>query len=219
MSFKGAIFDLDGVIVNTVPLHFKAWKRMFEEYGKTFTFQDYKEKVDGIPRMDGARAILTDLDEAELDKAATRKQGYYLEQVDKGEVDIYESTVKLVKELKEKSIKVAAASSSRNCRYILEKARLIDLFDAVIGGGDFKVGKPAPDIFLLAASKINLPPAECIVFEDAKLGVEAAKNGKMLCIGIAREGHRELLEKADIIVEDLREIDYKKLKGLFKDEK
>ena len=59
--FKGAIFDLDGVIVNTVPIHFKAWKKMFSEYGINFTFDDYKTKVDGIPRYDGARAILKDL--------------------------------------------------------------------------------------------------------------------------------------------------------------
>ena len=79
MSFKGAIFDLDGVIVNTVPLHFKAWKRMFSEFGKEFTMKDYEDKVDGIPRMDGARAVLTEVSEDELDKAAAKKQEYFLD--------------------------------------------------------------------------------------------------------------------------------------------
>ncbi|MBL7157447.1 MAG: beta-phosphoglucomutase family hydrolase [Candidatus Omnitrophica bacterium] len=216
MSFKGAIFDLDGVIVNTVPLHFKAWKRMFSEYGKNFTFADYKQKVDGIPRLDGARAILFDLNQDELKKAARRKQEYYLELVDKDDIEVYYSTVDLVNKLKEKTIKVAAASSSRNCRYILEKVKLIDIFDAVVGGGDFKKGKPNPEIFLLAGEKIGTSPRESVVFEDAKLGVEAAKNGDMLCVGIAREGNREILKKADIIVEDLNEINYKKLEELFK---
>lgn len=215
MSFKGAIFDLDGIIVNTVPLHFRAWKRMFSEYGKDLTFADYKEKVDGIPRLDGAKAILTDLDKTELGKAAARKQAYYLELVDEGEIEIYHSTVDLIKELKKNSIKVAAASSSRNCRYILEKSNLTDLFDTIVSGGDFKAGKPDPEIFLLSASKIDLSPSEAIVFEDAKLGVEAAKNGGMFCVGVAREGNIEFLSQADIVVKDLSEVDYAKLKALF----
>ena len=216
MSFKGAIFDLDGVVVNTVPLHFKAWKRMFTEYGKNFTFKDYKEKVDGIPRLDGTRAILTELAKDELEKAASKKQEYYLELVDGGEIEIYNSTVSLIKGLKEKKIKIAAASSSKNCRYILEKSKLIHLFDAIVGGGDFKKGKPAPEIFLNASSGIGISPENAVVFEDAKLGVEAAKNAGILCVGIAREGDRKILEKADIVVEDLEEINYEKLKGLFK---
>ena len=76
-SLKGAIFDLDGVIVNTVPLHFKAWRKTFTAYGKQFTFHDYKAKVDGIPRIDGARAILTDLSNKDLDKVASKKQSYF----------------------------------------------------------------------------------------------------------------------------------------------
>lgn len=215
MSFKGAIFDLDGVIVDTVPLHFEAWKRMFSEYGKVFTFQNYKEKVDGIPRLDGARAILTDLDKDELEKAASKKQDYYLELVNKGDIKVYRSTVSLIEDLKRRTVKIAAASSSKNCRYILEKTKIIGLFDAIVGGGDFKKGKPDPEIFLLAAQRIGILPADSVVFEDAKLGAEAAKNGGMLCVGIAREGNKELLKKADIIVSDLSEIDYEKLKGLF----
>ena len=216
MSFKGAIFDLDGVIVNTVPLHFKAWQRMFTDYGKKFTFEDYKKKVDGIPRFDGARAILTDLSSEEIEKASAKKQGYYLGLVDSGEIEIYPSTVELIKEFKKRSIKIAAASSSRNCRYILEKVGLINLFDAIIGGTDFKKGKPDPEIFLMAASNISVLPEESVVFEDAILGVEAAKRGKMRCVGIAREGDKEVLKKADIVVNDLSEITYNQLEGIFK---
>lgn len=215
MSFKGAIFDVDGVIVNTVPLHFNAWKRMFGEYGKNFTFEDYKHKVDGIPRLDGARAILTDLNKEELEEAASKKQGYYLESVDKGEIEIYPSAVDLVKKLKAKKIKVAAASSSKNCKYVLEKARVLDLFDAVVSGGDFKKGKPDPEIFLLAASRLGVSRNEAVVFEDAKLGVVAAKNGNMLCVGIAREENNELLKKANLVVRDLSELSYGILSKLF----
>lgn len=215
MSFKGGIFDLDGVIVNTVPLHFKAWKKMFSEYGKEFTFEDYKNKVDGIPRFDGAKAILTDLSNEAVKKAASRKQRYYLELVDKEDIEIYYSTVKLINDLKKRGIKVAAASSSKNCRYILQKVKLIDLFDAVVGGGEFKKGKPAPEIFLLAASKLGLSNEEVVIFEDAMLGVEAAKNGGMLCIAIDRDNNPDILSRADIVVKDLDEIGFDDINRLF----
>ena len=219
MSFRGGIFDLDGVVVNTVPLHFRAWQKMFNEYGRDFNFEDYKEKVDGIPRLDGARAVLTEVSADELEKAASKKQTYYLELVDRGEVEVYHTTIDLIKELKAKAVKIAAASSSKNCRYILEKTKTLEFFDAVVQGGQFRKGKPHPEIFLLAASKLGFKNTEVVIFEDAKLGVEAAKNGHMRCVGIAREGDREILKKADIIVGDLGEVDYRRLESLFKDEK
>ena len=78
MASWAAVFDLDGVVVDTVPLHFEAWKMMFREYGRAFTFEDYVSKVDGIPRLDGARAVLPDLPDGELERAAGRKQEYFL---------------------------------------------------------------------------------------------------------------------------------------------
>jgi len=215
MSFKGAIFDLDGVVVNTVPLHFAAWKKMFSEYGIVFTFEDYRKKVDGIPRLDGARAVLTDLTGGELEKASVRKQGYYLELVDKGKIETYPSTVGLIKKMKKRGVKIAAASSSRNCRYVLKKTNLIGLFDVIVGGNDFKKGKPDPEIFILASRELGISPGEAIVFEDAKLGVLAAKNGNIRCVGIAREGNMDFLKDADIVVRDLSEVDYPKLRALF----
>ena len=215
MSFQAALFDVDGVIVNTVPLHFEAWKRMFSEYGKDFTFEDYREKVDGIPRLDGARAVLTALSAEELEKAASKKQGYYLELADKDEIEVYAPTVDLINELRKNDIKIAAASSSRNCKYILEKAKVSCLFDTIISGNDFKKGKPDPEIFLLAASSVGASPDTAVVFEDAKLGILAAKNAGMRCVGIARENNYDLLAKADIVVGGLNEIDYAKLASLF----
>ncbi|MBL7068926.1 MAG: beta-phosphoglucomutase family hydrolase [Candidatus Omnitrophica bacterium] len=216
MSFKGAIFDLDGVIVDTVPLHFKAWKKMFGEYGKGFTFEDYKEKVDGIPRNAGARAILTDISDAELEKAAAKKQGYFLEFLKADGITVYETTRKLIEELRSKSISIAAISSSKNCPYILNKAGLDSLLDAVISGMDIKKGKGKPDpwIFLTAMERLGLKPEECVVFEDAVLGVEAAKRAGMKTVGIDRHNDPTRLMKADIIIKDLGELDYNKLKSL-----
>lgn len=212
---KAAIFDLDGVIVNTVPLHFKSWQRMFSEYGKEFTFEDYKEKVDGIPRIDGARAILSDLSREELIKAGETKQRYFLEALKKDDIMVYETTVNLIHTLRGDHIKTAIISSSKNCPAILEKAGLAGVFDSAVTGGDVSKGKPDPEIFLTAAKKLYVSPAESIVFEDAVLGVEAAKRANMRCVGIDRYNKPDRLNKADIVVSDLDEIDLKKIKALF----
>lgn len=212
---KGAIFDLDGVIVDTVPLHFKSWKRMFEEYGHQFTFEDYKNKVDGIPRVDGARAILTDLSDKELKQACDKKQGYYLQYLKKDKVPIYSETIDLIKELRSKGIKVAVISSSKNTPYILESIGLIDKIDTKIDGNDITKGKPDPQIFLMAAEKLGVSPENCVVFEDAVLGVQAAKRAGMLCIGIDRHNDPVSLKHADLIVKDLQEINYPKLNAFF----
>jgi beta-phosphoglucomutase len=104
---KAVIFDLDGIVVDTVPLHFKAWQKMFNEYGKDFTFEDYKNKVDGIPRMDGARAVLGDLDEKGLRKAAEKIQIYFREELDSEKIPVYESTAALIRELAKEKIPTA----------------------------------------------------------------------------------------------------------------
>lgn len=214
LLLKGAIFDMDGVIVNTVPLHFKAWKKMFGEYGKKFTFLDYRMKVDGIPRSSGARAVLTGLSKEELEKAAEKKQRYFLEFLKKEGVKVYKDTVDLVKRLKGNNVKTAVISSSKNCRYVLKKVKLTGLFDAIITGNDVKKGKPHPDIFLLAAARLRLKPKECIVFEDAVLGIKAAGRAKMRSVGIDRYNNPGKLKQAGMVVNNLRNVSIFKLEGL-----
>jgi len=216
MSFKAAIFDLDGVIVNTVPIHFKAWKKMFSEYGIDFSFDDYKEKVDGIPRLDGARAILKDVNQQGLEEAGAKKQQYFLEVIEKENVPVYEPSINLIKELKKHKKKIAIASSSKNCKRILQKVKIIDLADAIVGGNDFERGKPDPQIFQLAAERLGCNYKECVVFEDAVLGVEAAVNGSMLCVGVDHYGDPQRLAKANLVVGDLSKVNYKTLEELFK---
>lgn len=214
MEFKAAIFDLDGVIVDTVPLHFKAWQKMFSGYGKDFSFDDYKQKVDGIPRIDGCRAILTDASDEEIRQACDKKQGYYLDLLAKGGIKIYQTTISLIKELKSKGIKTAVISSSKNCPAILDKAGIAEFFAVQISGNDISKGKPDPQIFLMAAERLGAEPSTCIVFEDATLGVEAAKRAGMRCVGIDRNSQPYLFKKADLVVSDLAEINFKSLASL-----
>lgn len=217
MKIAGAIFDLDGVIVNSVPFHFGAWKKMFEEYGHKFSMQDYLAKVDGRPRLEGAAAILTELGPEEIDSAGAKKQEYYLELLDREPMEIFESSVKLIKEMKARKIKLAAASSSKNAVRILKKINLFDIFEVNVSGADFEKGKPDPEIFLTAASKLGLKPQECVVFEDAKSGVEAALNGKFYCVAIDRHHNPEALGGAHKLVEDLGELTVEEILDMGKD--
>jgi len=212
---QGAIFDLDGVIVDTVLLHFNAWKKMFAEYGKEFDFEAYKKKVDGISRFDGAKAILVDLPDDEIKKACDRKQSYFLEAVESKEVPIHPYTFKLIEELKFNSIKIANISASKNCRLILRNIGALDWMDAIVDGNDKVESKPDPAMFLLSAERLGVDPKYCVGFEDAVLGVEAVKRADMVCVGIDRYGEPERLKQADIVVSDLKEINYKKLLQFF----
>ncbi|MFH1831148.1 MAG: beta-phosphoglucomutase family hydrolase [Pseudomonadota bacterium] len=215
MPLEAAIFDLDGVVVDTVPIHFKAWKRMFNEYGHEFSFEDYKQKVDGIPRYDGARAILTELPEDELREAADKKQGYFREFLDGEVIPRYDTTINLINQLQKSGIKVAVISSSKNCPLILQRIGIFDRLDTVISGKDITKGKPDPQIFLMAADRLGATPHCCVVFEDAVLGVEAAKRGEMKCVGIDRYDNPKRLAKADIIVKDAGEVTVSMLKKMF----
>jgi len=206
---------MDGVVVDTVPLHFKAWKRMFEEHGRPFNFDDYKAKVDGIPRRDGARAILGDLPPAELDRACEIKQGYFLEMLNREKVPVYEGTVNLVKAIRASGRKTALISSSKNLARIVSAAGLTELWDAIISGHEITKGKPDPQIFLMAAERLGHAPEDCIVFEDAVLGVEAAKRAGSRCVGIDRYGDPARLSRADKVVKDLSEMNLSHVEAIF----
>jgi beta-phosphoglucomutase len=210
-----AIFDMDGVIVDTVPIHFQAWKQMAKDYGRPLTFEDYQAKVDGIPRIDGARAILEGMDEDAVRAAGEKKQQYFLELLGKEKIPTYESTIDLIAELRREGISVAVISSSKNAPLILRRIGLGHKIDALISGGDIERGKPDPDIFLKAAARLGIEPQACIVFEDAVLGVEAAKRAGMFCVGIDRYSAPERLAKADMVIRDLGDVSMDSLRRRF----
>lgn len=215
MGNWAGIFDMDGVLVDTVDMHFRAWKRMFEEHGREFSFEDYKAKVDGIPRRDGARAILPGLSDEELERACAQKQGYFLEMLDNTKVPAYPGTVALVNAMRSAGHKAALISSSRNLPRIIKSAGVDGIWDSIVNGTEVERGKPAPDVFLLAAERLGMPPGNCVVFEDAVQGVEAARRGGMKCVGIDRHGDPGRLSGADRVVGDLSEVSVSDLDGLF----
>lgn len=214
---EAVIFDLDGVVVNTVPIHFAAWKKMFAEYDHDLTFEEYQEKVDGIPRTDGAKAILVNLSDEDIVIASDKKQKYFLETLEKEEIPQHEDAINLIHKLKTNHIPRAVISSSKNCKTILKRIGLYNDLEAVVTGNDITIGKPNPQIFEMAASKLNVKPQNSVVCEDAILGVAAAKNGKFKCVGIDRYSNPKRLSEADIVINSFNNISIKDLENLIKE--
>lgn len=248
LLFKGAIFDLDGVITASAKLHVEAWKKTFDQYlqelsKKTgipfqpFTYEhDYLTYVDGKPRYKGAQVFLDSRDidlpygtpsdppgKETICGIANQKNEIFRELVEEKGVEVFESSVELIKQLKKHNIKVGVATSSRNCSLILKSTGLLDFFDTIVDGITAHElglkGKPNPDIFVAAAKNIGLHPSECIVVEDAFAGVEAGSRGNFsLVLGVARRVEPENLIEygADIAVKDLKEITLKDIENWFK---
>lgn len=201
---RAIIFDVDGVLVDTVPYHFKAWKRMFEECGATFNFDDYLEKVNGLPRAVGIKNILTKVSEADLDKLAEIKQEYFLEMIDQKPPKTLSGVKQLLEKLGENIFYIAAASSSKNAPFVLEKTGLAKYFNTIVSGHDFKNPKPDPEIFLTAAKRLKMDPSECVVFEDAYHGVEAGNRGGMYTIGLMTSNDKKIPKIANITFKDFK---------------
>lgn len=199
MALKGIIFDLDGVLVDTVPAHFRAWQRMFNEYGYAFDQDQYRALVDGRPRFDGARAVMTRHSDDEVRIAADRKNDYLVAMIERGEFRVFDAALRFIHDCISHDLILAAASSSQNVQTVLSKAKMQDYFSVVIGGDEVDHGKPEPDIFLAAAEQMGLAPAECVVIEDSVFGVQAAKAGGFHCVGLAESGNAALLSGADIV--------------------
>jgi beta-phosphoglucomutase len=217
MEFKGAIFDFDGVVVDTTPLHYSSWKKLIiDDHKIPFNRNIYEAIVNGRKSSDVIAKLLKHLPKHQQKKALALKQYYYLEFIDQGKLKIFDSTIKLIQELLENNIKIAVSSSSRSVAYVLKKSNIINLFDIVISGDEIENSKPHPESFLRAAVLLKLNINECIVFEDTKVGIEAAKTGGFLCVGIDRNNNPKHYKMADIYVNDLNEINYKRLVKLFK---
>lgn len=186
---QAVIFDLDGVITNTVPHHFASWKQLFQKEGRDLTWEDYKNKLDGLPRMTGIKNVLGEqLSQSKLDALMAAKQIFFLEQIKKNPPQAFPGFELLLEALKKYGMKISVASSSKNCLVILQSLDLDKEFSAIVSGDNFKQPKPHPDIFLTAAQRLDIDPKQCLVFEDAPVGIQAAVAAGMIAIGFA-SGH------------------------------
>lgn len=203
---KGFIFDLDGVITDTAELHYLAWKKLAEEMDWQFD-REVNEKLRGVSRMDSINIIKdhnkATVEQDRLIELATMKNTIYVDSLDTMTPDDYLSGAKeLLTHLHQEGFKVALGSASKNAPKVLKQLQATGYFDVVGDGSSVSKSKPEPDIFLFGAEKMDLKPEECIVYEDAEAGIDAAKAGGFHSVGIGPEdrvGHADV--RFDVMAE------------------
>ena len=198
---RACIFDLDGVIVDTAHYHYLAWKRLAKELGIELSEQD-NEKLKGVSRMHSLEIILSmggiSLSLHEKENLANKKNSWFVDYLERmAPEEIFPGVKRLIHELRTNGIKVALASSSKNAETVVKLLHIQHEFDAIVDGTMITHSKPHPEIFLLAASKLGVEPKECLVFEDAEAGVEAALAAGMKCVGV---GATQQLGKANKVI-------------------
>lgn len=201
-ALQVVIFDLDGVIVDTAHYHYLAWKRLAAEIGIELTVED-NERLKGVSRIQSLHIILEiggkTLPANEIESLAAKKNSWFVEYVEKmSPEEIFPGVKTLLNDLRERGLKVALASSSKNAQRVIELLQINSLFDTVVDGTMITHSKPDPEIFLKAAELLGVEPDRCVVFEDAEAGVEAAVRAGMRCVGI---GKPEQLGLANIVLQ------------------
>ena len=197
------IFDLDGVLTDTSEYHYEAWKHLADDLGIPFTREENDQHLRGVGRRESLMYIIRGrhYSEDQIQEMMDRKNRYYVEMINKMTPnDLVPGGRELLQEIRQAGIKIAIASVSKNARTVLEHLDINTLLDAVADGYAVSNSKPAPDIFVFAAGLLNTPTSQCLVLEDAEAGVEAAKKGGMLAIGI---GPQDRFQGADKVLPDL----------------
>jgi beta-phosphoglucomutase family hydrolase len=227
-QIRACLFDLDGVLTQTVPLHAEAWKETFDSFLRErargrhdrfvpFDAADYERFVDGRPRYDGVRAFLAsrgiEIDDSAVVVLGDRKNERLLELIGRRGLEPYPGSVRYVRAVRDAGLRRAVVSASANCRAALEASGLSGLFEVRIDAARAKMdrlrGKPAPDTFLAAARELEVDPAEAAVFEDALAGVAAGRAGGFgFVVGVDRGDRADALGRAgaDVVVADLGEL-------------
>src|ERR1700712_1740296 len=203
-TIKACLFDLDGVIVDTAIYHYKAWKQLANSLGFDFT-EHQNEQLKGVSRVRSLQLILQwggiTKTEAEQEVLATQKNEWYVEMISHMQPgEILPGAREFVQACRDAGIKTALGSASKNSMMILEKINMVQLFDAIIDGNKVTKAKPDPEVFLKGAEAVGVSPADCVVFEDAIAGIEAAIAGGMKSVGI---GSPDVLGEANLVISGL----------------
>ncbi|WP_160673160.1 beta-phosphoglucomutase [Clostridium sp. C8-1-8] len=183
MKYEAIIFDLDGVICHTDKYHYEAWKAVADKLNIEFN-ETINNRLRGVSRMESFNIILEryDIAMAEVEKLryAEEKNAIYKDLLkNMAEKDLSEEVRKTLIDLRNKGVKLAIGSSSKNARFILSQIGLGDFFDAISDGNNITKSKPDPEVFLKAAEYLNVPSKKCLVVEDAVAGLEAAIGAQM----------------------------------------
>jgi len=205
---KAVLFDLDGVLVSTDEYHYRSWVKISKDEGFDFFNHEFNHKFRGVARMK-CIDIITEASgktysAAQKQELADRKNRYFVESLASVTTEmLLPGSLSMLKELKKRGVKIAVASNSRNAMTIIHQTKIEHLLDAVIDGHQIENSKPDPEVFLLAAEKVGVPPAHCLVVEDAVTGIESAQRAGMKSLGI---GTKERLPNANIVIPSLAAI-------------
>jgi beta-phosphoglucomutase len=211
-AIDAVLFDLDGVIVRSDEYHYRGWKHLADDEGWDFD-KTLNHQLRGVSRMASLQIILdhngVEASDEEKQEYADRKNGYYRASLaDMNESDYIAGAQALMDGLDKAGVPMAICSSSRNAPFILDVLGIADRFETVVSGHDIEKAKPDPQIFLLAAERIEIAPARCVVFEDAESGIQAADNAGMYAVGVGSADH---LPSASVVVSDLTEVSVENL--------
>ncbi len=212
MILDAFIFDLDGVLTDTAKYHYQAWKRLADELGVEFNWE-INHQLRGVSRRKSMEIIIKDhdLSEEEIQAGMVRKNGYYQSLILRmSPSDVLPGALSLLKELRENNIKIGLGSASKNARTVLDAIGLTPLMDVIGDGYSVERGKPEPDLFLYVAHELGVKPENCVVFEDAEAGIEAANRAGMYAVGI---GDPERLAGADVVYPDLEALTLEKVQN------
>lgn len=213
---KGFIFDLDGVLVDTAVFHYQAWQKLANTLGFEIDLE-LNEQLKGISRMASLDVILKHgnviLSDEEKLRWATEKNAWYLDLVEKmTPVDVLPGILQFLNETKNAGIKIALGSASKNAPIILEKVGITSFFDAIIDGNHVSKSKPDPEVFLKGAIALGLENQQCLVFEDAFAGIQAAHSAGMKTVGI---GKKLDLPEADLLFQNTQEMGFEQVLAYF----
>lgn len=200
-KMKGFVFNLDGVIVDTAKYHYRAWRRLADEMGVDFPIEQH-EQLRSLSRMESLEKILEwgglYMTEAEKLHWADVKNNWYQGLIaNMSPEEVLPGVLPFLMEVRRSGGRTALSSASRNARAVLASTQLEPYFDVILDGSAARKSKPHPECFQLAAAALDLPPAECIVFDDAVLGVQAARIGGFHIVGI---GNPEDLPAAELVI-------------------
>ena len=214
---RGAIFDFDGVIVDSHPVHKRAWRKLFESVGRTASEEELQFVLDGRKREDILRHFLGDLGPSLMTEYGHRKEQFFREEA--AGVQAMGGLLDFLEDLTDSHVALAIASSATRSRvtFLLDRLGLKKHFRVVVTRDEVEQGKPDPAIFLRAAQDMGLDPAELLAFEDALSGVKAARSAGMICVGIAPPDRTSILldAGADHVLPDFCGLSYSKLQELF----
>ena len=210
---KAVIFDMDGVVVDSINYDYEAWRDTLLKLGVSISFKDYK-CFTGMKGTEIVKFYAPNLSEEDLMKFQTLKENFFINLINKNGIKPVNGVLDFINSLKKKGYKVglATAAPTDKLNAVLTALKIKNIFDAMVNADEVKKGKPHPEIFLKAADKLHVPPAESIVIEDAVNGVKAAKAGNFLCVAITTSHSAKDLKEADHIINGYGQFDWSWLK-------